>query len=107
MPYLAALVVLNPSLWQTTAAQWHIAHNDEDALKNEAVEKKLLQRIQHRTHEFPGYAKIHRVGAILEPWTVEAGLLTPTLKVKRAKVLERYSEHVERLYEGHKVYRND
>ena len=107
MPYLAALVVLNPELWQTTAAQWNIARNDQDALRDEMVEKKLLQRIQRRTHEFPGYATIRRVAAILEPWPVESGLLTPTLKVKRAKVLEKYSAQVEWLYEGHNVYRNE
>ncbi len=39
--------------------------------------------------DFPGYAKIRRLGLLLEPWTVDNGLLTPTLKVKRAKVLEK------------------
>ncbi len=34
----------------------------------------------------------------LEPWTVDDGLLTPTLKVKRNLVLDRYRAAVEAMY---------
>jgi long-chain acyl-CoA synthetase len=36
-----------------------------------------------------------------EPWTVENGMLTPTLKLRRGHVLERYKAEIARLYEGH------
>jgi long-chain acyl-CoA synthetase len=36
-----------------------------------------------------------------EPWSVENGLMTPTLKLKRAKVLERYRQDYDKLYEGY------
>ena len=36
-----------------------------------------------RLHAFPGYAKVRSVTPSLELWTVENGLLTPTLKVRR------------------------
>ncbi|HRB96778.1 MAG TPA: long-chain fatty acid--CoA ligase, partial [Nitrosomonas sp.] len=65
------------------------------------VEEILLDKITEQTSEFPGYAKIRRVALIQEPWNVENGLLTPTLKLKRAKVLEKYAREVERLYAGH------
>jgi long-chain acyl-CoA synthetase len=38
---------------------------------------------------------------LLEPWTVENGMLTPTMKVRRAKVLERHGDVVAALYKGH------
>ena len=56
-----------------------------------------------RVQEFPGYAKIRKVVAIEEEWTVEEGLITPTLKVKRPKVLEKFSAEVESMYAGHGV----
>ncbi len=35
----------------------------------------------------------------LDPWTVDSGLLTPTLKVKRPQVLEAYATQVKALYQ--------
>ncbi len=59
----------------------------------------VLSRLGERLKEFPGYAKVRRVILTLEPWTVDNGLLTPTLKVKRKQVLERYEKDVTRVYE--------
>jgi len=50
--------------------------------------------------DFPGYAKIRQLRLMLEPWTIEEGLITPTLKVKRPKVLEKYASEVESMYSG-------
>jgi len=36
----------------------------------------------------------------LEPWTIDNGLLTPTLKMKRARILERYAAEMEQMYKG-------
>jgi len=48
--------------------------------------------------QFPGYARVRRVHASLDPWTVEAGLLTPTLKIKRAELAARYAIEIDALY---------
>jgi long-chain acyl-CoA synthetase len=36
-----------------------------------------------------------------EPWSVENGLLTPTLKLKRLQVVKRFAGEIRQLYEGH------
>jgi long-chain acyl-CoA synthetase len=96
-PYLAALVVLNESRWREFAAARGLSGLVPDDVQ---VEKLLLERIAQSLHEFPGYARVHRVAAGFEPWTVDNELLTPTLKLKRSKVLERYAAAVDRLYQG-------
>ena len=42
--------------------------------------------------------KVRHVIVAEEPFTTENGLMTPTLKIKRHKILENYSEKLERLY---------
>ena len=57
-----------------------------------------IARIAARLKDFPGYAKIPRVGVCEKPWTVECGLMTPTWKVRREKVLQTFESAVARLY---------
>ncbi len=97
-PYLAAVVVLDSEHWFGLARELGLDPYDPQSLANERLRRKVLARIQARLHDFPGYARIRRVLLTLEPWTVENGLLTPTLKVKRARVLARYAREIEALY---------
>jgi long-chain acyl-CoA synthetase len=41
------------------------------------------------------------VAATLTPWTVDNGFLTPTMKMKRAKIVEHFAQEVAELYKGH------
>jgi long-chain acyl-CoA synthetase len=99
-PYLAAIVVLAADPWKKLCAEKGLDPSPS-ALGGESVEQLLLARVAAQMKEFPGYAQVRRVRATLEPWTVENGLLTPTLKLKRAKVMERFAAEVDRMYVGH------
>ena len=99
--YLSVLVVLNPSSWESVSAQHNLDPELHHLVQDNKVEKIVLDRIVHQIREFPGYAKIRRAALVPEPWTVENGMLTPTLKLRRAQVLDRYKDEVSRLYEGH------
>ena len=92
-PYLSALVTLNPEICE----QLSIDLNDPD----EALELRLIKRISQQLDSFPGYAKIRRVSILNEPWTIENGLMTPTLKIRRMRILEHYADRINLLYEGH------
>lgn len=95
-PYLAALVSLNLEQWHKLATQSGFAADNPNT---EAVHKLLLERIAARLNSFPGYAQIRRIAATLTPWSVDSGFLTPTLKVKRVKVLEHFNRDIAALYE--------
>lgn len=99
--YLSVLAVLNPTRWQDLSAHYGLNDDPGSEQQKHQLEKILLEKITHQTSEFPGYAKIRRVAVIHEPWNIENGLLTPTLKLKRTKVLEKYKAEVDRLYTGH------
>jgi long-chain acyl-CoA synthetase len=68
------------------------------AVTQETDEKRLIQRANDRLKAFPRYIRVRRVVAAREPWTVENGLLTPTLKVKRERVQKKFSAEIERVY---------
>ncbi|AAZ98550.1 long-chain fatty-acid-CoA ligase [Thiobacillus denitrificans ATCC 25259] len=97
-PYLAALTVLNEAHWEAFAASLHLDPAQPATLRDPKVTRALTHRVAHHLRHFPGYAQIRRLHPDLRPWTVEDGLLTPTLKVRRAQVLDRYRAAVEAMY---------
>ncbi len=99
-PFLAVIAVLNADQWKKLMASSGEGALDE-LLREPRVEELVLQRIAAQISEFPGYAQIRRCCIMLDAWTVENGLLTPTMKVRRAKLMEKYNTEIERMYEGH------
>ena len=97
-PYLAALIVLNEEHWQAFAASLHVDPLNPEVLRDPKVMKALTRHVAHQLKHFPGYAQIRRLYPELKPWTLEEGLLTPTLKVRRNRVLDRYRAVVEAMY---------
>ncbi|MCG6896671.1 MAG: long-chain fatty acid--CoA ligase [Thiocapsa sp.] len=96
--YLAALLVLNADLWPALAQELGLDPERPESLEDPRLNKVVLKRIRSALHGFPGYAKIRRATLTLEPWSIDNGLLTPTLKVKRSTVMTRYQQAIERMY---------
>jgi long-chain acyl-CoA synthetase len=102
-PYLSALVVLNRDKEDDIASKFGLKPDDPGFLKNKRIEQLIIDRIASRLHSFPGYAKVRRAALIGEPWTVDNELITPTLKLRRKRIIELYSTEIHELYEGHEV----
>jgi long-chain acyl-CoA synthetase len=85
-PFLTALVVLNRA---------------EVEKRGVAEERQLVDVLGQRLMDFPGYAQIRKVAVVQEPWTVENEMLTPTLKLKRARIMERHQHEIKQMYQGH------
>ena len=99
-PYLTALAVLSADHWPSLAQDLGLDPIRPESLEDHRVHNAVLRRIKQALGDFPGYAKIRRVSITLDPWTIDEGLITPTLKVKRPKVLEHYAHQVEEMYSG-------
>ena len=100
-PFLAALVSLQPEQCQKLASTLGVNLTDAGALDCKPVADELLRRIALRTGVFPGYAQIRRVIVTREPWTIDNGLITPTLKLRRERIVAYFPTHMQRLYAGH------
>jgi long-chain acyl-CoA synthetase len=92
-PCLGLFAVLNREQWDSLAAE-----KGYDDLSVKPAQSELLARIAAQMKEFPGYAQVRRVAASFEPWTIDNGLLTPTLKLRRGQIMERYRNEFERMY---------
>ena len=68
------------------------------AVTKETDEQSLLKRANERLRNFPRWVRIRRVIATTDPWSIENGLLTPTLKLKRPLVLAKFKLAVDAVY---------
>lgn len=100
-PFLSVIAVLNTEHWEKIAAASGLDDHAADAVESQQAEEAVLKRVAAQLGEFPGYAQVRRAGLTFEAWTVENGLMTPTMKLKRAKVLEKFNADIDRMYAGH------
>jgi len=99
-PYLSVMAVLNAERWMTLCVEKKLDASPI-AVNAQPAAEALRERVAAQMKAFPGYAQVRRVTASLEPWTVENGMLTPTMKLKRAKVMEKFNAEIDRMYAGH------
>jgi long-chain acyl-CoA synthetase len=100
-PYLSVLAVVNAEQWKAFSARHGLDASSPEALQSTRAIDLVLQRLSGQLGHFPGYAQVRRVTLTLEPWTVENGMLTPTMKLKRAKVMEKFHAEIDAMYAGH------
>lgn len=97
--YLTALVTLNPDEVKAKAKEWGLAFETYAQLVQEPKiydwVKKVVDEINH---ELPKYESIKRFAILDKDFSIETGELTPTLKVKRKVINERYRDLFDSLY---------
>lgn len=102
-PYLAALFVLRRDGWQKLARECGVDAADPSSLEAESVLQATLGIVAGLLHAFPAHAQVCAAALLLDEWSIANGLLTPTLKLKRTVIAERYAPVIARLYRGHDV----
>jgi long-chain acyl-CoA synthetase len=65
---------------------------------NVAARALIQQRIDRVNAQLASYETIKRFAILARPLTVEGGMLTPTLKVRRKKVVQAFESEFESLY---------
>jgi len=98
-PYPVALLTLNPEELAKFAKAQGILDTDPASLaKHPKVVERVSRIVEERNGELQSYAKVKKFTILPADFTVENGLLTPTLKVKRKIITEKHRELLDSLY---------
>ncbi len=101
-PFISALVVVNGELWEKLCDEMQMDPNDPETLKARPMTRLLVKRVRAAAKAFPSYGIPRAVTILRNPFTVEEGLLTPTMKLRRSSIAKKYEAEIEQMYRGHK-----
>ena len=98
--FVSALIVPAYALLEEYAREQGIAFKGrEDLCTNEKIIKMLTERINTLQQGLAGYEQVKRFTLLTEPFTMENGELTNTLKTRRPVIIKNYAEVIEKMYE--------
>ena len=99
-PFLVALIALNRIEAQRLALERGMAAVPwDDLLEDERMNGIVHERLALRMKDFAPYEQIKYFHLLPKEFSQDAGEMTPTMKVKRKVVMERYSALIESLYQ--------
>jgi long-chain acyl-CoA synthetase len=99
--YVTVLIVpAFDELKKYAAAQGIQSDNNEDLCRNRSIIELFDTRIGAIQNEFANYEQIKRFTLLSEPFTIDSGELTNTLKMKRLFITEKYKDLIDKMYEG-------
>ena len=98
-PFVSALVVLDPD----AAGAWAAAHDMagaslEELAKNPEIVAELEAAVESSMASFNNAERVKRISILGEEWLPDSDLLTPTSKLKRRGIHEKYHAEIEALY---------
>ena len=75
-----------------------VGTSHEEIAKNQEVNNRIQKEIDHYNENFGNWEKIKRFELTPSVWSIDGGELTPTLKLKRKIVREKYKELYDKIY---------
>lgn len=98
--YMAALIVPDFETLESHAKQNSIEYDEiEDLIENESIINLYSKEIRSFSKELASHEKIRDFRLLPKEFTVETGEITPTLKVKRRVIEDKYSYLIEDIFE--------
>jgi long-chain acyl-CoA synthetase len=102
--FVAALIVPDFVQLEEWAQQQGIEyHSREELVQNPTVYAFVEQQVEEAMRPFANYERVKRFILLPQAFTFEAGDVTITLKMRRARIIERYREQLDALYEEERV----
>lgn len=101
-PYLTALIVPNLERLLEYSKEKHIHYYElDDLVKNGQVTELFEQRLTEINSRLASYETIKKFVLLAHDFSIDGGELTPTLKLRRKIIYEKYKQKIEDLYIDH------
>ena len=94
----AAIIQPNFEYLKNWANKKNIDTSKKNILNNFELLKTIQKEIDKHNEKFGQWEKIKKFKLTSEPWTIENGLLTPTMKLKRKAIKSKYKNLIEEIY---------
>ncbi len=97
--FVSALIIPEYNLLEQWAHENAIAFDSREQLcANPIVNKMIMDRISTLQQEFAHYEQVKRITLLPEPFSMERGELTNTLKIKRPVIAKNYKAQIDAMY---------
>ncbi len=97
--FITALILPDRELIESYAREQDILFSDfEELINHEDIKKLIEDEIDRATENFSHHEKVKKFTLISDYFTVENGMLTPTWKLRRGKIVERYKGLINSMY---------
>ncbi len=97
--YVGALIVPSiPNIKEWMKTQNIPFTNNEEAVKKPEVRHLFKELIESFNQNFNHVEQVKKFELLPDEWTIESGELTPTLKLKRKVIQEKYAAIIDRIY---------
>jgi long-chain acyl-CoA synthetase len=97
-PYLVALVTLDPEEAVKFAKENGLPEDPEAVAASDQVKAALDEHVDQINEKFARVEQVKKIEVLPHDLSQEGGELTPTLKVKRNVVADKYASEIEALY---------
>ena len=102
--FVSALVVPTyEALSEWARARKLVFASHEELVKLPEVVRFMQQRIREQSRHLAPFEKVKRFTLLARQFTIQAGEITPTLKVKRRVIMEKYAGLIDQMYGGQNV----
>jgi long-chain acyl-CoA synthetase len=99
--HAAALIVPAWEYLKTWCSKNGIQFTDrENIIQNKDILHLYEEEVNHYNKGFGDWETIKKFELIPGEWTIDGGEMTPTLKLKRKPIMQKYSALVEKIYKG-------
>ncbi len=100
-PYNVAIVRPSDEYFAKFAARRKLAGQTPGQLaRNPELEAEIFAEVQKMSEDFRGYERPQKIAVVADAFTIENGMLTPALKLRRHVVEKRCKDRIEALYGG-------